>query len=92
MNRPISVGDLVQVILPAECGCTTALGITRVVTAFVLRRGRCPGCGYRKDARLTAILDGPAPFSHWAIDLRRLRRIPPPDELEIEGEKEALHA
>ena len=89
-ERPIAVGDLVQVILPPPCGCPSiSLGMIRTVIAFQKSVGVCVDC---KDHQMAyrAVLDGPAPWAHWVIQPYRLKRIPPLSELEGERTEENM--
>lgn len=90
-DKPISVGDLVQVI-GSHCGKSGALGIIRTVEGFKSSSCRCTGCGFVVNEELVAVLEGPAPWSKWHIPVRYLKRIPPLDELESEKNKEELTA
>lgn len=82
MDKPISVGDLVQVVKPPLCGCPATVGMTRTVLAIKTVRACCPTCRAISGEARRAVLDGPAPWSKWVIALERLKRIPPLDELE----------
>ena len=93
MAEPIKVGDLVQVVrTPNCCGSTVGLGMTRTVIGFSeTTRARCVSCG-RVRLTLSAVLDGPAPWSKWHIEPSRLKRIPPLSELEGEKRDEEITA
>ena len=87
MDRPISVGDLVQVVR-AGCPCPeiedTNIGKVFIVKALVFSYGKCADCG-RSDPPCWCADDGIDLFP-----LRRLRRIPPLSELEGERTQEPV--
>ena len=91
MDRPIAVGDLVQVVRPPPCGCATSLGNVFVVTQLLIVGRYCVVCGETDQASLAARGMGThtngKPFS---ICVKRLRRIPPLSELEGERTQEPV--
>lgn len=85
MSEPIKVGDLVQVILPRHCGCTTYLGRVFVVTGLIVesRPCFCSACGDRGITTGTRVLGCESVVKgRAAISSYRLKRIPPLSELE----------
>lgn len=82
-DKPIAVGDLVQVVRPAICGCGTYLGKTftvkRIRVAPVGGRYSCP-CG--ANGPITAPYDVADDEIDFGFSLRILKRIPPLEELE----------
>lgn len=78
MEKPISVGDLVEVIRVAPCGCDLSLGnIFRVST---IRKSLSDfSCAYCAAKRPTATI---VEREIGVIELNRLKRIPPLSELE----------
>lgn len=91
MSEPIKAGDLVAVVKPAAC-CTSGLGrIFRVVSLEskdVYGEWACRHCGAKGVSGTTnasfAVEDG----GQWH-SIKRLKRIPPLDELEgVKGDKE----
>ena len=91
MSEPIKVGDLVQVIKQASCGCHEHLGHVFVVEEVLpaWADGYCTKC------RRTIIPSGEmvAAWPDWGYtELSRLKRIPPLSELESEKNKEELTA
>lgn len=90
-DRPIAVGDLVQVVRPSgcpSCGCR-ALGRTFLVCAITTYSGGsyCNHCGRNlSDDVYTAAEDD----SRRSYGLFRLKRIPPLSELEGERTEETL--
>lgn len=77
MDKPISVGDLVQVVKSSPCcGNTIFLGVTFTVTGMAMS-SHCTHCKSRKEAvAVRGKSDG------RLTDIRRLKRIPPLSELE----------
>lgn len=78
MDKPISVGDWVQVVKPMPCcGHTTPMqGHIFQVSSFQLDIGyRCEYCGASTDG--TSASGGERP-----VDVPRLKRIPPLEELD----------
>lgn len=89
MEKPISVGDLVQVVRPSFCkGGNDGLGYTFIVQG--MERGGGGSCTYcRKDH------DGHLMFAccgeyWWPLD--RLKRIPPLNELDDVKRDETVSA
>ena len=85
-DRPIAVGDLVQVVRPTPCcGNETALGITyRVVSKNSAWRYACIYCGASLEGDVADKMLG------FGALVSRLKRIPPLDELEGERTDETL--
>jgi hypothetical protein len=79
--KPISVGDLVMVVKPAQCcGQTDALGLIRQVIS--IEEGLTT-CKCKQNTQGTLAFLGYAEVGYnWYIPLHRLKRIPPPEELE----------
>src|SRR5687767_2973315 len=93
----IAVGDLAEVVRPAYCRTADAahgLGhIFRVGAFDIARRHYCGYCGGRHDGSRPVAKDSTGTFVREAWwDLRRLRRIPPLDELEQAEEKPGADA
>ena len=90
-EKPISVGDLVQVVRPTKC-CDRHVGVIFTVTEICQSTGGpwyCPGCG------ASGISQGLFPYARGyanGVAMRLLKRIPPLDELESEDKKEELTA
>ena len=88
-DKPISVGDLVQIARPRPC-CGTIqkfFGDTFVVTNLMFRtETECWNC---RDASDILLAEG---HPQGLYDIRSLKRIPPPEELGIVDEREELHA
>lgn len=87
MNRPIQVGDLVQVVKPMHCcGGTNDLGRVFVVHEFYTDGSFCSNCGTPSNGELILFdsvgEDGAHPH--------RLKRIPPLEELEGQRTEEKL--
>lgn len=86
-DRPIQVGDLVQVIKPSLC-CNniTYLGDIFVVSAMEKKSSRrCLNCGKKYEP--TIVVEGHQ--SGIGAFLYRLKRIPPLSELESDKIKES---
>lgn len=85
-DRPIQVGDLVQVVLPTPCcGKLGKLyGTMFTVSGFRTSYGRCAQCNL-PGPRLVA--EG---HSNRTFSVVRLKRIPPLSELEGERTQEKL--
>ena len=87
MDKPISVGDLVQIVRPALCcGSTNYLGwMFKVSDIATTGTSRCTYCGV-SDRTVDAqdAVDG-----LWT-DIKRLKRIPPLDELEGKHSQERI--
>lgn len=92
MDKPISVGDLVQVVRPPTCPeapVDSGLGHTFVVEG--IRDHTAGMCAYCNDLHT----HGPALFAadgNGLWPLRRLKRIPPLGELEGEKRDEEITA
>ena len=88
-DRPIQVGDLVQVVRPSFCiGGNEGIGVTFIVERIDLDGGsRCSYCdkehGDGHYYALSVVAKG-----WWP--LRRLKRIPPLSELEGQRPEESL--
>lgn len=79
MEKPISVGDLVQVVRAAPCGCSGIIGLIFEVGRIVPHYNSwCAGCGLTRDSVGAAAND--TEDRGWC-DLYRLKRIPPLEEL-----------
>ena len=89
-DKPIAVGDLVQVIKPGRCGCTKALGEIFVVAEVNRWAGwaDCIVCG--KTVIPPNILRARDAADGTATELERLKRLPPLSELEGERTEEQL--
>lgn len=87
MREQIKVGDLVQVVRPARCGCPTIIG-GYVFRVDEIRKvaGCCTKCGAKVPVEQTAWGD------QGAVSIWRLKRIPPLDELEGEKRDEEITA
>ena len=73
-ERPIAVGDLVQVVKLPSCGCDTAMGwIFEVSDIYDSEWAACLTCHSLRDAVPSAL---PA-----KVEVYRLKRIPPLEEL-----------
>jgi hypothetical protein len=87
MDKPISVGDLVQVVKPAICGCGNSLGLIFEVGALDVRRDdRCRYCHKKRDGTKLAWSDKHCGY----VELYRLIRIDPPAESESTRTEETL--
>lgn len=90
MDKPISVGDLVQIIKPTHC-ChnTDPIGEVHRVVSDRDRKPlmQCRFClGIREHSHaITVAID-----TGWYVDRDRLKRIPPLSELEGEKRDEKL--
>lgn len=87
MDKPISVGDLVQIIKPIHC-CGRGKSIGKIFTVhhFEPFVGSCGDCGTMGDGRMLA-----CPGQSWhGYSVERLKRIPPLEELEREKLLEKL--
>lgn len=78
-DRPIAVGDLVVIVRPRECGCTTAIGRVFRVSGLITDFHHCKNCGHKTWPRKYLLATG---FEDHGYSLNRLKRIPPLDELE----------
>jgi hypothetical protein len=83
MDKPISVGDLVQVVFPRECGHAQKLGSVFVVGKILPTRTACPTCSHEEMKQ-----DCAETHTGGCTPLYRLKRIPPLEELE--GREENL--
>lgn len=85
-DKPISVGDLVQVVRPSSCcGATGSLGFIFRVDHINSGDQLCICCGWRGEST-DAWFDG----SNQAWQLCTLKRIPPLEELKGEHTEEHL--
>ena len=85
-NRPIQVGDLVQVVrgMPC-CGAVTPMqGHIFKVTGFKETKGKCKNCSARANGWMSA------KGGMFPIDVPRLKRIPPLSELEGQRTEEGI--
>ena len=86
-DRPIQVGDLVQVVRPPVCGCIKLIGITFKVSSFGnAERYRCTSCGFSWPHDGHSVRG----YKDFAFQEYLLKRIPPLDELEGERTEEKL--
>ena len=79
MDKPISVGDLVQVVKPMPC-CGAAASVGWMFTVLKIRHSpssHCTHCG--KNCEPSMVVDVGL---EWVFDIPRLKRIPPANELE----------
>ena len=95
MDKPISVGDLVQIVR-ADCdgAIRNVLGNVYTVTAIGAEARHCPWCKHHFTAAETATTDRPSKsgvYNH-AVPLAWLKRIPPIEELEGEKRDEEITA
>lgn len=84
----IKVGDLVWVADLPSCGCPHALGSIFHVTAF--NDAPFSGCVHCGADRVPALAAWGDP-SGWSVEVWRLRRIPPLEELDEVKKEEAVH-
>lgn len=89
-DRPIQVGDLVQVVKPPRCGCTTTLGLIFKVQGFEIVTGSCGTCRKYPSRDLLAESGIPSDRGTYGFEPFRLKRIPPLDELEGQRTEETL--
>ena len=83
-DRPISVGDLVQVVKPRLC-CGNSSAIGRVFVVGRISMGcYCSTCGFTPPLPCASVQDGVG-----KCEVERLKRIPPLDELEGERTEES---
>ena len=79
MEKPIAVGDLVQIVKPMLCcGRLSNQDIIFQVSDIQLVHGKCTQCGFKT-------LNGIGAYGKSGglpTDVRRLKRIPPLEELE----------
>jgi hypothetical protein len=90
MDKPISVGDLVQVVKWSPCGC--GLGVIGTVHGFTTNmsdRG-CGLCGAREPGAQRTLAVELAPNSKKGVPVAWVRRIPPLSELEGERTQEDI--
>lgn len=90
MSEQIKAGDLVAVVKPRLCGCSGSLGqmytVLSVEPAYFI--GRCTECNaatFREGDLVAWRYDGSA------AEVRRLKRIPPLEELEGAEKVEVLY-
>ena len=83
MDKPISAGDLVQVIRACCSYSEEWLGHTFIARAAIRPLDCCSGCGTLHTG--VPYFDGEVHFNSW-----RLKRIPPLEELESEKREEKL--
>lgn len=85
-DKPIQVGDLVQVVRPTLCcGQTKAIGMIYQVVSFnSMKSYKCDSCG-----GITNLLVADRGFG-WGANVCRLKRIPPLSELESRRTEEVL--
>lgn len=90
MDKPISVGDLVQMVRPAPCcGNTVGLGnFYRVYGITSTINCTCLACGKRYWDVLVVVED----YSLGGHLRSRLKRIPPPEETSDVKSDEEIHA
>lgn len=88
MDKPISVGDLVQVIRPTSCGHDFYLGLTFRVERITGTVSLCEICNMQFPYSPAAWPEG----RYLAFRLGRLKRIPPLEELEGEKRDEEITA
>lgn len=91
-DRPIQVGDLVQVVRASECGCTSTVGlIFRITEPPSWWISRCNTCG---DRRMNTLLYesgiSASNGSTYGFEGYRLKRIPPLEELEGQRTQEDM--
>jgi hypothetical protein len=81
MDKPISVGDLVQVVTPC---CDMVRGWTFTVTVIQYRtwQTQCDGCGHKAKGYYAAKADSAGPHGEAGCPVPFLKRIPPLDELD----------
>jgi hypothetical protein len=81
MSKPIKAGDLVAIIKPTPCCARSdSIGKHFIVAGFQTGLEICRYCHESRQATTVKISD-----SRLLVDLARVKRIPPLDELE--GEK-----
>lgn len=91
MDKPIQVGDLVQVVMPARC-CDAYLGHVFTVSQVILGGALswycdvCKNGGPSGGAYLYSTGDG------YRVSNHRLKRIPPLSELETERTEDEVAA
>lgn len=87
MERPIQVGDLVQVIKPCRhCGDTRGMGYFYRVEVVEWSGAAPSDCCRNTDNEICAF----PPYPELGYPLYVLKRIPPPEELGIVDEREKL--
>ena len=88
-NKPISAGDLVQIVRNRRCGCTTYMGLVFVVKSIATsaKGGYCHLC--LGDTYPVGTVRAETPWGGYS-ELSRLKRIPPLDELESERRDEEI--
>ncbi len=87
-ERPIQVGDLVQVVRWSQCGC--GLGEVGRVSEFLECENS--GCGLCKTppTKKTGTAAANIKSGRFCVPLEWLKRIPPLDELEGERTQETI--
>lgn len=89
MDKPISVGDLVVLVKPTPC-CGDERNVGRFFTVLSLTKKPgfpwCNHCAAERQTLSVQIAD-----KGW-VELYRLKRIPPLDELEGEKREEEIAA
>lgn len=93
MNEPIKVGDLVQIVRAKPCGCRNGLGAIFVVSSITTGADGhvCRVCHFvwGQDRGGVSGING---YFDFCIDPKRLKRIPPLDELEGEKRRDEVEA
>ena len=84
MDKPISVGDLVQIVKPKPCCGQYSLGFIFRVESINLAGWFCSSCGFSGED--PCALYSPA----IGVGIARLKRIPPYDQLEHFRSEELL--
>lgn len=88
MDKPISVGDLVAVVRATPCcGVYDPKHPVFVVTGFLIGNFTCHFCNTERPAVAVEMAD-----PRWVCDVDRIKRIPPPEELNIVKEDEEITA
>src|SRR5690348_13823936 len=84
MDKPISVGDLVQVVRTPKCGCTTTLGLIFRVASFTHEEWTaCGTCRAEGGSKVLADSSINSPNGGtYGFETHRLKRIPPLEELD----------
>lgn len=79
-NKSIGVGDMVQIVRPAPCGCHGFAGDTFIVERLKLfQTAHCHACGFVSP---TPIILATNPSGEMGTPISRLIKIaPPPEEL-----------
>ena len=91
MSERIAVGDLVVVVRGLSCGCLNRVG--EVFRVSEIRKssptGMCTSCNAIFDAQGITVACG---HPEGTVNIKRLKRIPPLEELERETRKEEIEA